>query len=93
MDIKSSSGKGADDATLARRAECDKQKAELESMRSATVLQQVDALGKARTFSDEERVKILELQEKRVAGICGPAPATPAEPAAPPAATTTPTPP
>jgi len=83
LDVKSANGNGPDAATLAHTAECQKQKAELEGYRSAGVLQQQDALGNVHTFTEPERLKLLELTEQKVKAACGPPPAVPASPTAP----------
>lgn len=88
--VNSSNGPGLDAAAIARAAECRKQQADLDLYRNATGLQQVDALGNKKDLTDQERLQLLDLQEKKVKDACGAVPPPTAAKAPPAAATSAP---
>jgi len=80
--VEPSSGSGepseGEAARLAREAECQKKKAQLESYRRAPSISEIDNLGKQREYTPAEREQYLAMTEKKVAELCAP-PAAPAE--------------
>lgn len=70
MNLKSTNGDGPSAEQLARSAACTKAKAELEDYRGATTLQQQDALGNVKVFTEAERTKFLDLQEQKMKSAC-----------------------
>lgn len=65
---------------VARSAECQRQRDQLESYRKAGKIAEKDNLGNTREYSDAEKEKFIALTEQKVATACAPATA-----AAPPA--------
>ena len=80
LEVKPHSGNGPDAAMLAMAAECQRQKAELDGYRRASSLRQVDALGNVHTFTEQERLKLLEVTEKKVKDTCSGGPPAPPAP-------------
>ena len=72
MDIKPGSGSGPSSEQLGRAAECQKVKAELADYRSAAGLNEVDALGRKRELTPDERRQFLENYQKKVDEACEP---------------------
>lgn len=71
LDVKPGSGNGPTPETLAKAAECERQKGELAMFRKASSLNEVDAQGHKRAYSAEERQQFLDAAEKKMNDACG----------------------
>ena len=63
----------AEATRLAREAECQKKKTQLENYRRAPSISEIDNLGKQREYTPAEREQFLAMTEKKVAELCTPA--------------------
>ena len=74
VDVRPSSGTGAPSAAeadrLAREKECNAKKAELDGWRRSTKLGEIDAFGKERVYTQEEREQFMALHEQKMREIC-----------------------
>jgi len=86
--VESGSGSGVpsegEAARVAREAECQKKKAQLEGYRKAPSLSEIDNLGKQREYTPAEREQYLAMTEKKVAELCAPPPPSESADAFPP---------
>ncbi|WP_370304674.1 DUF4124 domain-containing protein [Sinimarinibacterium flocculans] len=53
-----------------RAEECDKRREQLETYRKATTITERDSLGNERTYSEDERLQLIEQTQKQVSELC-----------------------
>src|SRR5262249_30237875 len=76
VDVKPGIGSGSPSDPAAAKADqdraaaCAKKKSQLESYKTATVVKETDALGRAREYSEPERQQLIAQTEKQVADAC-----------------------
>lgn len=74
VEVKPGSGPGEPSAAeadrLARDKECQDKKAQLDGWRRSTKLSEIDAFGKEREFTQEERDRFMAMHEQKMQEIC-----------------------
>jgi hypothetical protein len=72
VDVKPGSGDGPTPDTRAHDAECEREKAQLETYRKAPGFKETNALGQTRDYTPEESKQYLDNFEKKVNQACAP---------------------